>query len=338
MKKLICAFSLVLIFVLMLSLPTLAAGSESWDAYIAYAEQVIREKEEADFVDMALSTLLTESNEADPDGWPFDMFVANRGLFVSYNEFMDTIYVPETASAEPAEVTAEGFDAYVAYLRSYMEAYSDPKIDDAGKQMALGELDTVAFGDDVTAFPFEMFVNEFAAMTYDEFMATQTTASGEASAEPVEVTNETFGSYVSYLRKYMEEYSDPKIDDAGKQMALGELDTVDVGSDVYAFPFDMFVNEFAAMTFDEFILSKNTAASVEPETEADFNAYVQYIRDYMTTYNGEGAKEGFDEAGKQMALGELDNVAFGSSVNGFPFEMFVNEFGVATYEEFLAAK
>lgn len=241
------------------------------------------------------------------------------------------------ASAEAVEVTNEGFGSYVAYLRSYMEAYSDPKLDDAGKQMALGELDTVDVGSDVYSFPFDMFVNEFAAMTYDEFIASQS-ASGEASAGPIEVTNETFGSYVSYLRKYMEEYNDPKLDEAGKQMALGELDTVDVGSDVYAFPFDMFVNEFAAMTFDEFILSKNSAASVEPETEEDFNAYVQYVRDYMASYNGEGAKEGFDEAGKQMALGELDNVAFGSSVNGFPFEMFVNEFGVATYEEFLAAK
>lgn len=266
MKKLISTFSLVLVFVLMLSLPTLAAGSDSWVAYIAYAEQVIRANEEPDFVDMALNTLLTESSEADPDGWPFDMFVG-RGLFVSYDVFLETMFVPNEASGEASGETSE-----------------------------------------------------------------------EASAEPVEVTNETFGSYVSYLRKYMEEYSDPKIDDAGKQMALAELDTVDVGSDVYAFPFDMFVNEFAAMTFDEFILSKNSAASVEPETEADFNAYVQYVRDYMATYNGEGAKEGFDEAGKEMALAELDNVAFGSSVNGFPFEMFVNEFGVATYEEFLATK
>lgn len=265
MKKLFSILSLILVLTLALTLPALATGSESWDAYIAYAEGVIRTDEEPDFVDMALNTLLTESSESDPDGWPFDMFVG-RGLFVSYDEFLDTIYVPETASDEPS-----------------------------------GE------------------------------------ASDESSAEPVEVTNETFGSYVAYLRKYMEEYSDPKLDDAGKQMALGELDTVDVGSDVYAFPFDMFVNEFAAMTFDEFILSKNTTASVEPETEADFNAYVQYVRDYMADYSGEGAKEGFDEAGKEMALAELDNVAFGSSVNGFPFEMFVNEFGVASYEEFLAA-
>ncbi len=244
-------------------------------------------------------------------------------------------------SAEAVAVTNEGFGSYVAYLRSYMEAYSDPKLDDAGKQMALGELDTVDVGSDVYSFPFDMFVNEFAAMTYDEFIASQS-ASGEASAgasgDPFEVTNENFGSYVSYLRKYMEAYSDPKLDDAGKQMALGELDSVDVGTNVYGFPFEMFVNEFGAMTFDQFILARNSAASVEPETEEDFNAYVQYVRDYMTGYNGEGAKEGFNEDAKQMALGELDNVAFGSSVNGFPFEMFVNEFGVATYEEFLAAK
>ena len=333
MKKLLSLCALLLILSLMLTVPALAAGSDSWEAYIAYAEQIIRENEEPDFVDMALNTLLTESNESDPDGWPFDMFVG-RGLFVSYSEFMDTIYVTETtASAEPADVTNDGFGSYVAYLRSYMEAYSDPKIDNAGKQMALGELDTVDVGSDVYAFPFDMFVNEFAAMTYDEFIATQS-----ASTDPVEVTNDTFGSYVSYLRKYMEEYSDPKIDDAGKQMALGELDTVDVGSDVYAFPFDMFVNEFGALPFDEYILSKNNAASVEPETKEDFNAYVQYVRDYMETYNGEGTGEGFDEASKTMALDELNNVSYGDSVNSFPFEMFINEFGVASYEEFLAAK
>ena len=263
MKKLISLCALLLALSLMLTVPALAAGSDSWEAYIAYAEQVIREDEEPDFVDMALNTLLTESNEANPDGWPFDMFVG-RSLFVSYDVFLDTMYVPEEASDE---------------------------------------------------------------------------ASNEASGEVVvEVTNDTFGSYVSYLRKYMEEYSDPKIDDAGKQMALGELDTVDVGSDVYAFPFDMFVNEFSALPFDEYILSKNNAASVEPETAEDFNAYVQYVRDYMETYNGEGTGEGFDEASKTMALDELNNVSYGDSVNSFPFEMFINEFGVASYEEFLATK
>lgn len=290
MKK---AFSLLcLLFALSLAftLPVLAAGSDSWQAYIDYAADVIRSDEEEGFVDMALNTLLTESDESDPDGWPFEMFVG-RGLFVSYDEFMDTIY-EDSSSGEPSgEASDEPSD----------EASGEPS--DEPSDEPSGE------------------------------------PSGEASDEPVEVTNDSFGSYVSYLRKYMEEYSDPKIDDGGKQMALGELDTVDVGSDVYGFPFEMFVNEFGALTFDEFMKSKNNAASAEPGTEAEFDAYVQYVRDYMNGYNGEGAKEGFDEAGKQMALAELDNVAFGSSsVNGFPFEMFVNEFGVASYEDFLAAK
>lgn len=34
----------------------------------------------------------------------------------------------------------------------------------------------------------------------------------------------------------------------------------------------------------------------------------------------------------------LVSVVLGNCVNVFPFKMFVNEFGVATYEEFLAAK
>lgn len=263
MKKVLSLLCLLVVLSLALTLPALAAGSDSWQAYLDYAADVIRSDEEESFVDMALNTLLTESNEDDPDGWPFDMFVG-RGLFVSYDEFLNSIY-EEPASDEPS-----------------------------------GE------------------------------------ASGEASEETFEVTNDTFGSYVSYLRKFMEEYSDPKLDEGGREMALAELDTVDVGSDVYGFPFEMFVNEFGALTFDEFMKAKNDTASAEPENEAEFNAYVQYVRDYMDGYNGEGAKEGFDEAGKEMALAELDNVQFGSnSVNSFPFEMFVNEFGVASYEEFL---
>ncbi len=259
MKKLVSVF-IALVLVLTMSLPTLA-DSASWDAYIEYAADAITAQEEPDFLEMALDTLYNESNEADPDGWPFEMFVG-RGLFESYAIFLDSIYVEEAASGEAS----------------------------------------------------------------DE-------ASGEVSYE---VTNDTFGSYVSYIRKYLTEYSDPKLDEGGREMALGELDTVDVGSDVTAFPFEMYVNEFGAMTFQEFMAEQANAASVEPETEAEFNAYVDYIRDYMESYDGSGTGEGFDEASRQMALAELDNVAFGSSANGFPFVMFVNEFGALSYEEFLA--
>lgn len=158
-------------------------------------------------------------------------------------------------------------------------------------------------------------------------------ASGEAS---VEVTNEGFGSYVSYLRAYIADCDDPQFDDGAKDMALGELDTVEIGADVYAFPFDMFVEIWGAQTYDEFMTSQ-AEGSAEPQTREAFDAYVAYVRAYMEDYDGEGAKEGFDEDSKAMALAELDNVAFGDSVNGFPFVMFVNEFGVLPYADFIAA-
>ena len=166
-------------------------------------------------------------------------------------------------------------------------------------------------------------------------------ASGEPSAEAsgeasVEVTNEGFGSYVSYLRQYIADCDDPQFDEGAKEMALGELDTVEIGADVYAFPFDMFVEIWGAMPYDEFMTSQ-AEGSAEPETQEAFDAYVAYVRDYMENYNGEGTKEGFDEASKAMALAELDNVAFGSSVNGFPFVMYVNEFGVLSYADFIAS-
>lgn len=80
-------------------------------------------------------------------------------------------------------------------------------------------------------------------------------ASGEAS---VEVTNEGFGSYVSYLRRYIADCDDPQFDEGAKEMALGELDTVEIGADVYAFSFDMIINELKAPTYDEFV--KTTVA------------------------------------------------------------------------------
>ena len=163
-------------------------------------------------------------------------------------------------------------------------------------------------------------------------------ASGEPSEEVrIEVTNEGFGSYVSYLRKFMETYESPEFDEGARSMALSELDSVGVGSDVYAFPFEMYVNAFGAMTYDEYMTSQQQGeGSAEPQTPEEFAAYVEYIRDYMKDYNGEGTGGGFDDAARDMALGELDSVGFGNNVYAFPFEMFVNEFGGATYAEFIA--
>ncbi len=82
-------------------------------------------------------------------------------------------------------------------------------------------------------------------------------------------------------------------------------------------------------------------ASGEPagESEADiFNAYIQYLRDYMAAYAGEGDGSGFDDAAKAMAIGELDTVAYGDDVNAFPIEMFVSQFGADHYDVWVASR
>ena len=85
------------------------------------------------------------------------------------------------ASAEPAAAPAAAtdekalFDAYLDYLRDYMMNYDGEGdgsgFDDGARTMAIGELDTVAYGDDVNAFPIEMFTNVFGADTWDTFKA-----------------------------------------------------------------------------------------------------------------------------------------------------------------------
>lgn len=77
------------------------------------------------------------------------------------------------ASATQPE-TEEEYEAYEAYLVQYMDAYAgvgDGTFDDGAKAMALAELDSVSFGADVNAFPFEMFVTQFGAMDYGAFAA-----------------------------------------------------------------------------------------------------------------------------------------------------------------------
>lgn len=72
-----------------------AISGNPWGMYLDYAADMIRASEEPDMVDMALDTLYNESNEKDPDGWPFDMFVASRGLFLSYEDYLSTVYSAE---------------------------------------------------------------------------------------------------------------------------------------------------------------------------------------------------------------------------------------------------
>lgn len=77
------------------------------------------------------------------------------------------------ATAQPA--TAEEYDAYEAYLREYMASYDGVGdgngFDDSARSMAIGELDGVGFGADVNAFPFEMFVTQFGALSFGAFIA-----------------------------------------------------------------------------------------------------------------------------------------------------------------------
>jgi len=82
--------------------------------------------------------------------------------------------------------------------------------------------------------------------------------------------------------------------------------------------------------------SNTLAASAEPATEEEYEAYEAYLREYMTNYAGEGDGSGFDEGARAMALGELDSVGFGSDVNAFPFEMYVTQFGALSFAEWIA--
>ncbi len=77
-------------------------------------------------------------------------------------------------------------------------------------------------------------------------------------------------------------------------------------------------------------------AAAEPATEEAFEAYRDYLVEYMTNYDGVGDGS-FDESARAMALGEMDSVAFGADVNAFPFEMYVTQFGAKDYAAFAAS-
>ena len=78
------------------------------------------------------------------------------------------------------------------------------------------------------------------------------------------------------------------------------------------------------------------AGASQPATEAEYDAYEEYLRQFMTSYAGDGGDGTFDEGARAMALGELDSVGFGADVNAFPFEMYVNAFGAMDYATFAA--
>jgi hypothetical protein len=78
---------------------------------------------------------------------------------------------------------------------------------------------------------------------------------------------------------------------------------------------------------------ESTAA---PETEEQFDAYKEYLVQFMNDYTGLGDGT-FDDGARDMALSELSGVSFGADVNAFPFEMFVSQFGALDYGGFLQA-
>lgn len=163
-------------------------------------------------------------------------------------------------------------------------------------------------------------------------------ASGEPSAEAAEVTNDGFGSYVSYLRQYITDCADPQFDAGAKEMALGDLNAVEFGADVHAFPFDMFVGVWGALSYEDFMASKQSTSSAEPQTEEEFNAYVDFLKEYIRTVDLSEINPNFPDDARDMCISELDGCGFGSDVYEFPFEMIVNETQAPTYAEFIAAE
>ena len=69
-----------------------AISGNPWGMYLDYAADVIRASEEPASVEMSLDMLYNQSNERDPNGWPFSLFVGNRGLFLSYEDYLSTVY------------------------------------------------------------------------------------------------------------------------------------------------------------------------------------------------------------------------------------------------------
>ena len=69
-----------------------AISGNPWGMYLDYAADAIRASGEPDFVEAALETLYHDSNEKDPNGQPFDEFVERLHLFLSYEDYLNTVY------------------------------------------------------------------------------------------------------------------------------------------------------------------------------------------------------------------------------------------------------
>ncbi len=109
-------------------------------------------------------------------------------------------------------------------------------------------------------------------------------------------------------------------------------------------PFAMLISFGDFVSYSDFLAAAGGAAPAAPaaldgaDEKTLFNAYVDYLRDYMTNYEGDGDGSGFDDGARTMALGELDTVAYGDDVTAFPFEMFINQFGAMSYDAWTVAR
>ena len=155
-----------------------AGYSADWAGYQAYCIDSLGNSTNAEVAAMAIAEIGAFDEAAYTDETePFAMLIS-FGDFVSYSDFLAAAGGGAApAGGATAMSEQELFDAYIQYLRDYMAGYAGEGdgsgFDDAAKTMALGELDTVAYGDDVNAFPIEMFVSQFGADHYDVWVAAQ---------------------------------------------------------------------------------------------------------------------------------------------------------------------
>ena len=149
-----------------LNVQTTAISGNPWALYLDYAEDMIRASEEPDFVDQALETLYNESNEKDPDGWPFDMFVESRGLFDSYEDFLAKVFPDALTASEEPTSGGTTWEDYLAYAEAAIRAQEDPNYVD----MALDTLYNESNENDPNGWPFDMFVAARSLfVSYEDF-------------------------------------------------------------------------------------------------------------------------------------------------------------------------
>ena len=241
----------------------------------------------------------------------------------TYSLWLESLWGPDWGLNDPSQFN---FDANVLPLKYIAGQIADSwdweKKDDGTSDLHVTIRNDVYFQEKDPAydvFGARNLMAEDVKFSYDRILDAGE-ASGEASAE---VTNEGFGSYVSYLCKYIAECDDPQFDDGAKEMALGELDTVEIGSDVYAFPFEMIINELKAMTYDEFVKADSGVTS-------RYDGYVAYLDAYI--------RENVEADYVEMALGDLYAATEDQAIaEEFPFEMFTGAHGAMSYAQWQAA-